>query len=868
MSTQDLQHWLINNDGFKAQLNALIIDSVQNQFKNLSPSCLLIRDHDWNYLLFCASLLAQSNSGHCQDAALRIAQATLENKNLDESKKAAAVVILDSLANNPAIKLAEQRNLISTNEILEKLPTQFIRDLVKRSFDHSITLADFSSLSVNRFQKSFWEKARNNDWVSVSAPTSAGKSFIVSQWLADCLKTQDNLLIIYIVPTRALIQQVQQDVELILKSERILNASVSTIPLKSSFVDNSSNIFIFTQERLHIFLNAFDWKLKCDLLVVDEAHKIGDETRGVLLQQAIEATLHLNPNCKMLFASPMTENPEIFLQDSPTKIKKAPLSSENVTVNQNLIWVSQRRGKPKKWAVSLVIENDPTCIGEIDLTSSPSPISKRLPFIAYALGNPLGGNVIYVNGAADAEKTAKQIFDLTRKNNEISNSEIDQEILELTDLIKKTIHSKYSLWKFLHQGIAFHYGNMPLIVRTEVERLFAKNKIRYLVCTSTLIEGINMPCQSIFVRGPTKGKGKPMPLNDFWNLAGRAGRWGKEFQGNVICIDPEQTNVWKEGPPKRRTRYQITRTTDAILNNPENLIEFIENKTPRNVASQNPKLEYVYSYLFSSFIRNGSLTDSYWAKRFPPDHIAKLEGLLKENKETIITPSEIIIRNPSISPFAMDDILTYFHNRTFERLEPVEGLIPVPPESTDAVESYEKILHRINKHLGSKVFGWSNKRVWQVSLLIVNWMRGHSLAQLISTREKAYIEKGYSVDLPELIRSTMDDVETIARFQAPKYLSCYVDLLKHFLSSIDRHDLLDDIMELNVLLEFGVSQMTQLSLIGLGLSRSTAIALSELISDTSLNEEQCVAWLLSNEWMTEGMPELSKREVEKILERS
>jgi hypothetical protein len=215
----------------------------------------------------------------------------------------------------------------------------------------------------------------------------------------------------------------------------------------------------------------------------------------------------------------------------------------------------------------------------------------------------------------------------------------------------------------------------------------------------------------------------------------------------------------------------------------------------------------------------------------------------------------------------MDELLEYFHHRTFERNEPVEGLIPVPPESNDALESYEKILHRINKYLGIKVFGWNPKRVWQLSLLIVNWMQGYPLAQIISSREAAYRKKGYDVALPKLIRSTMDDVEGIARFQAPKYLSCYVDLLKHFLVNIGREELLIEIMDLNVLLEFGVSQTTQLSLIGLGLSRSTAIALSEIIADTSLNEQECKKWLLLNKWMTDDMAELSKKEILNLLER-
>ena len=91
-----------------------------------------------------------------------------------------------------------------------------------------------------------------------------------------------------------------------------------------------------------------------------------------------------------------------------------------------------------------------------------------------------------------------------------------------------------------------------------------------------------------------------------------------------------------------------------------------------------------------------------------------------------------------------------------------------------------------------------------------------------------------------------------------------MDLLKVYLERIERKDLIERLQDLSVLLEFGVSQTTQLSLIGLGLSRSSAIAISEFIADDSFDELKCLQWLRENDWMTQDMPELIKREV-KVL---
>ena len=99
---------------------------------------------------------------------------------------------------------------------------------------------------------------------------------------------------------------------------------------------------------------------------------------------------------------------------------------------------------------------------------------------------------------------------------------------------------------------------------TEAQRGAAtrEGKIRFLVCTSTLIEGVNLSCRTIVVRGPRKGRGNPMEPHDFWNLAGRAGRWGDEFQGNIICINPKDLKAWPTGVPDR-ARYPIKRESDA-----------------------------------------------------------------------------------------------------------------------------------------------------------------------------------------------------------------------------------------------------------------------------------------------------------------
>src|SRR5262249_26179721 len=77
------------------------------------------------------------------------------------------------------------------------------------------------------------------------------------------------------------------------------------------------------------------------------------------------------------------------------------------------------------------------------------------------------------------------------------------------------------------------------MVRQEIETAFWAGDLDYLVCTSTLLQGVNLPAKNRFVLNPTKGQNAPMDSADFWNLAGRAGRLRQEFQGNIFLIDYE-----------------------------------------------------------------------------------------------------------------------------------------------------------------------------------------------------------------------------------------------------------------------------------------------------------------------------------------
>jgi hypothetical protein len=855
MPLNELATWLLDKPAFQQRLDDIIIASLHREFPMLQ-SINISTSFEWGYLLLCGSLLVKLDTEASQRAALRIAEICLSSAP-NAAHRAAAAVLLESMANQPSVTLAQDRGLV-TREYVAELPWPLRQDHARRSLENVVIRTGGVILPVNKFQNAFWKAAKENDWISISAPTSAGKSFIIKCWIEDFTRNHPTGNIVYLVPTRALIQEVSRDLEQHFAKQNANHVSIQTLPNKGEAGQAKFNIYVFTQERFHILLNGTDESFRFQILVVDEAQKIGEGSRGVLLLQVIDEAVRRNENTKIIFASPYTENPEYLLSGSPQMAKKCSVARNSVTVIQNLLWATQQPRKSTLWNVSYRDGEKSLQLGNFTLPYRPSPESKRLSFVAYAMRNHQGGNIIYVNGPGDAEKTADQLMDLAE---EYESVQTDSRIVNLVELVQKTIHPEYSLARTLKRGVAYHYGNMPLLVRSEIERLFSENVIPFLVCTSTLLEGVNLPCKVIFARGPQKGRGNTMEAQDFWNLAGRAGRWGKEFHGHIVCVDAGNQDLWDGGAPTHRVKSRIRSIVERVLSDPRTFTDYVKSGFPAAVRAESPEFDHVFGYLASAILRDGNLGRIWSTKSLDAAVVQGIETVLLESLQASGIPEELIRRNPGVLAYQMNRLLLFFGE-----VGPAIGqYVPVAPESEDAVATYEVIFGVIKERLGVNLGGAA--RLKSLAILTVQWMRGFPLARLIDARQRYADAHQPSVNLQQLIRNVMNDVEQFARFEAPRLLACYRDVLNLFAVRSGQTGLVSELPDLALYLEFGVSLPTQLALISLGLSRTSALVLSERIARDDLDREAVLAWLVNREWETLDIPELVKAEVRQVMIR-
>ena len=109
------------------------------------------------------------------------------------------------------------------------------------------------------------------------------------------------------------------------------------------------------------------------------------------------------------------------------------------------------------------------------------------------------------------------------------------ELMELSKDIKSEVHGDYYLADLVSKGIAYNIGYLPASIRQRIEDLFKEGKITALFCTSTLVEGVNLPADNLFITDYRNGQKDMRPI-DFRNLAGRVGRLEFNLYGNVFLV--------------------------------------------------------------------------------------------------------------------------------------------------------------------------------------------------------------------------------------------------------------------------------------------------------------------------------------------
>lgn len=800
-----------------------------------------------------ASILACSAVEDHRSAAYRLSTYCYDLYHTDIPELEAALrVVLTRLGNFPALETEA-----AVWGSMPKLPWPLASEEIIRRARNQTKLGPQNQIFTD-FQKILWETISDDTSVAISAPTSAGKSFVLQSHLLAKALQRRSFNALYIVPTRALIAQVHED--LLNRAKNIpdlINLELLTLPPSPDEHLPSDAIYILTQERLQLLLDSYP-AFRADFMVVDEAHSIQESDRGVLLQTVIERALERNPAMQLLFASPIVSNLDVFgktfnLQEFRT------LSTEQATVAQNFVSVvitNPRSGEVRLNSARRGVEHE---LGTARIGHTLNGRREALVHLAYRFGGDKQ-SLVFANGADDAEKIAFQLSELRRMEFEAQpagDNVPTERQRALSDLAKEAVHPKYMLTRTALEGVAYHYGYMPTLLRRAIEQAFGAGDIHFLACTSTLLSGVNLPARNLFMNLPEKGSNIPLDSIDFWNLAGRAGRLKKEFQGNIFLIDYDQ---WRskplEGPRALAVEPAIRKN---IFERLDSLIATITNDSfPQSLRSE-PGLETTFVKLFldathsklnQTLIKAGVGIDT--------DQALRISEAISLAQTTITLPTSIIELSPTISAHKQQALYLALQELASE-LKSESRLIPCHPHQPGAWRSYVEILGLCHTHLLTKPSTQKQNNFFATMML--KWMKGTSIPEIINGRQERYPSE--SIDTS--IRKVLKLIEEELRFNYVRALNCYNSILTQVLIESGKSDLVEGLPPLALFMEVGACDRTMVSFIALGLSRVAASKLTEISPRKDFDLIAARNWLQKQDLELLGLSFFLREEVRLVL---
>lgn len=374
----------------------------------------------------------------------------------------------------------------------------------------------------------------------VEMPTSAGKTLLAEFNIIVTKALNPDSKVIYVVPSRALVNQVYYD----LKSDfdglgfsiEKTSGAIEVDPSEDALLKENIDILISTPEKLDLLIRRDHESVRdVSLFVVDEAHMIQNRSRGTRLELLLAILKRERPNAKFMFLSPfLKESADVIANWIAGNKIKQPIKVNWKPAEKLLIGIQQKRNF-KKFAQTLLpsaysyISQERQMVDvEIDYELDGTPKEKYIAFAAKRYG-AIGKSVLFLcQGPGMVDKRAGYLF----------RSLENEPTSDLIELVRKFIIDEVGretvLTTVLKKRIALHHAGLSDETKLLIEHLIREKEIKYIFATSTLAEGVNFPVSAVYFDSYQKGQGNTLSTSDFWNIAGRAGRTMVDNYGKLI----------------------------------------------------------------------------------------------------------------------------------------------------------------------------------------------------------------------------------------------------------------------------------------------------------------------------------------------
>lgn len=464
----------------------------------------------------------------------------------------------------------------------------------------------------------------------VQMPTSAGKTratelIIRSAFLAD--RTSSAVIV---APFRALCHEISDALKEAFRGEGVVIdelTDVMQVDFDTDFdldvILGTKKVLVVTPEKLvYVLRHSPELAESVGLVIYDEGHQFDSGLRGVTYELLLASLRRLIPKtAQSVLISAVISNAEAVGQwlhgDDPTIVFGRNLTPMYRTV-AFASWQDQL-GQLKFVADEDTLRDEffvPRVISRQELQKKPKEKTKRYfperndgQSVALYLGAKLanqGSVAIFCGRKSTAASLCERIVDAYERGfalpKPIDHSD-EQEVKRLAELYARNIGATAASTRSAAIGVFSHHGNTPHGIRLAVEHAMKNGGARFVVCTSTLAQGVNLPIRYLIVTSVYQGQDR-IKVRDFHNLIGRAGRAGMHTEGTIVFADP---NVYdKRLDRKERWRWgQIQellepKNAEPVLSSLRTLFEPLkndENSFGSSVTLTMTPVQFVQAYM-------------------------------------------------------------------------------------------------------------------------------------------------------------------------------------------------------------------------------------------------------------------------------
>lgn len=707
--------------------------------------------------------------------------------------------------------------------------------VTKYFMENEVLVGNGHYLLLSNFQKNMWDAIDKHDRLGISAPTSSGKSFVLVSKIISML-IRGAKTIVYIVPTISLINQVTKDIR-----NAIRKFGLNNIGIHQTYVDNSvfyhkQNVFVLTQERVASALtnvkNAFNG---LDILIVDEVQNLervsheDDERAHRLYDVILEITNDINPK-KIIVSGPRIENLRKLVKEMFGETGEA-LSDEvppvlNVTYSftrfGNKVYLNQYTTINDS-PINLLVENkdfiDLKLFGQQQYTENMIGFINKL---ITRLDIDGSGSIIFAPTPSQAPKIALSLASLSNME------ETNNELTELAKYISDSVHENYSLVECIKKGIGYHHGKMPSHVRVIIEKAFSRLLLKTIICTTTLMQGVNLPAKNIIARNPnlytqkrSNKENARLTGYEFANLRGRAGRLMKDFVGRAIILDElafDEAQIDLFEYPQKEV---IAGYGDRFENYREEIVnDLVSGQGPSNETYANDILCYIRQMIIKYD------NDSLPRMRKTGVNISQEEfKKIREQLHHLKIPKHLCTKNWYWDPITLNEIYLKNNEGIFRKMPKT----PFDENYINTLLSNISLLRDIAPYYYNRYLNiqekWFNKRVYSLLINAQKWSKEIPLKEIISWGDTSDHRN---------IDNNIADINKEIMYSIPKLMQPLVQIQ-------DEDNILLTYMEMGAyypetrrMIEIGIPRETSIRLTGIMKKNNVNVIVGENVDDNLL----------------------------------